>query len=366
MQAGHLWRRLDGPGRTRMLSAGGQHTGMTWTALPDPGAKTMPDEHWRVCTAERLGLLRCPAGIPCGLPRARGKGSCGRILDRGLRHVWHCKTGAARLRIHRAVQIAFVRELRQSGGHVDIERAMPAMAVHHADGTVEESIMDLTVWWPGTTAWYGIDVTIRYAGSSRYYGSQNKPGAAAAAAEREKHRRFGRDVLLVAFEAVGRLGPESIASLQRLADAAITTAATHCVLTRQGVMAQWRRRLEAALQFAAADAVLNALSQSEGGRQTATRWCSVAPPPEPLQAYVDGLPEPDRPRPPAPESQQRGDVHATNSQLCRASDAAGCDLEAGLGDIIAADALAAELPPADLLTADEEAAWHLFGGEGLA
>ena len=72
LRAGRLWQRMDGPGRSRMLSAGGQHAGMTWTALPDPGAKTMPDEHWRVGTAERLGILRCPAGIPCGLPMASG------------------------------------------------------------------------------------------------------------------------------------------------------------------------------------------------------------------------------------------------------------------------------------------------------
>ena len=51
--------------------------------------------------------------------------------------------------------------------------------------------------------------------------------------------------------------------------------------------------------------------------------------------------------------------------MCCASDAAGCDLEAGLGDIITADVLAASVPPADLLTADEEAAWHLFGDSSL-
>ena len=184
LRAGQLWQRLDGPGRTRILSAGGQCTGLTWTALPDTGAKAMPDEHWRICIAERLGLLRCPAGIPCGLPRARGRGRCGRIMDQGLRHVWHCKTGAARLRIHRGIQMTLVRELRQAGGHVDVERTMPSMAIIHEDGTIEESIMDLMVWWPGSMAWYGLDVTVRYAGSSRYYGAQHKAGAAARAAER--------------------------------------------------------------------------------------------------------------------------------------------------------------------------------------
>ena len=247
LHACRLWTRLDATGRTRILSAGGPQTGMTWTGLPDPGMRTMPDEHWRVSTAERLGLLVCPPGIPCGLPRARNKGCCGKILDRGLRHVWHCKTGAARLRIHRSLQFTFARDLRASGGHVDVERAMPSMAIFNEDGSIEESIMDITVWWPGSTAWFGLDVTIRYAGATRYVGAQRTAGKAADIAEREKHRRYGRDVLPVAFEAGGRLGLDSMASLQRLADAAVTAAGGGRVLTRQGLVAQWRRRLEGAL-----------------------------------------------------------------------------------------------------------------------
>ena len=248
-----------------------------------------------------------------------------------------------------------------------MERAMPAMAIHHEDGTIEESIMDLTVWWPGSTAWYGIDVTIRYAGATRYYGAEKKAGVAAAAAEREKHRRYGRDVLPVAFEAGGRLGLESITSLQRLADAAATCAATHSVLTRQGIMAQWRRRLEAALQFAAADAVLNALSQSEAGRQTATRWCSPAQVSPPLAARVDEAGHAAAPGVPTGEAptQPHLPMHDLNSQLCRACDTTSCDLEEGLGDIIAADALDALEPAQTLLTADEEEAWHLFGDSSL-
>ena len=163
------------------------------------------------------------------------------------------------------------------------------------------------------------------------------------------------------------MGAESMASLQRLADAAISTAATQSVLTRKGLLAQWRRRMEANLHFAAADAILNALSQSEVGRQTATRWCATTSVPAPLEAYVDGTSNGGQTQPAqdGSEDMQRRlpqpDVHALNSQICHACDGADCDLEAGLGDIFTADVVAASMPPADLLTADEEEAWHLFG-----
>ena len=287
LRIARLWQASDAATRTRLLSAGGPQTGMTWSALPDTGQKHIPDEHWRVITAERLGLLRCPPGTPCGLPRGSKRGGvCGKALDSGLRHMWHCKTGVARLRIHNAIAGTLAGELRTAGGHVDVERAMPAMAIFNTDGTVEEAIMDVTVWWPGAMEWYGIDVTVRYAGSTRYVGAQRKAGKAAAAAEAEKYRRYGRDVLPLAFEAGGRLGTASIASLQRLADAAV--AASGGILNRTALLARWRRRLEGALFFATADAILCALGRSQKGAQLAARWAATTPAPLPLTHHLDG------------------------------------------------------------------------------
>ena len=51
-------------------------------------------------------------------------------------------------------------------GIVDIERAMQAMASVATDGTIEEAIMDVTVWWP-VFEWYGLDVTVICAGATR-------------------------------------------------------------------------------------------------------------------------------------------------------------------------------------------------------
>ena len=165
---------------------------------------------------------------------------------------------------------------------------MPAMAFVHGDGTIEEAIMDVTVWWPGSLEWFGLDVTIRYAGATRYVGAQRNPGKAAAQAEKEKEQRYGRDVLPLAFEAGGRLGRGSETTLRRLADAAVS--ASGGILTRRGVLAQWRRRLESSLLFAAADAVLCALGRSTKGAQTAVRWGAGGPVPAPLVDAVDTPP----------------------------------------------------------------------------
>ena len=275
---------------------------MTWMALPDAGHRTMPDEHWRVATAERLGLLRCPSGTPCGLPRGhRRGGTCGKAMDSSLRHVWHCRTGVARLRIHNAIAGTLATELRAAGGHVDVERAMPAMAQFLPDGTVEEAIMDVTAWWPGALAWYGIDVTVRYAGATRYAGAHRRAGQAAAAAEAEKRRRYGRDVLPLAFEAGGRLGDASMQSLQRLAEAA--AAASGGLLNSTTLLVRWRRRLEGALLFSSADALLCAMGRSQSGAQLAARWGAATPAPAPLSAMLDGM---------APAS------HAAGHTECRA------------------------------------------------
>ena len=80
--------------------------------------------------------------------------------------------------------------------------------------TVEEAIRDVTAWWPEALEWFGIDVTVRYAGATRYTGAPRRAGQAADAAESEKRRRYGRDVLPLAFEAGGRMGSVSMQSLQ--------------------------------------------------------------------------------------------------------------------------------------------------------
>ena len=276
IQATAAWSAASKPDRVHMLSCGGAGSGMLWTALPDAYAKQMPDAHWRVASLHRLGLVRSPAGATCGLPKARAFGRrCGRGLDARMHHVWHCRSAAARLRVHNAIARALAGELRQSGGHVDIERAVPEMAIHRKDGSIEEAILDVTCWWPGSVQWFVFDVTVRFAGATRYFGADHTLGAAAARGAREKHARYGKDVLPLAYEVGGRLGQEGIDALQRVAEAA--TSAAGGPDKARSLALRLRRRTETALHFATADALMCALDGSPSGRQAATRMCGQMP-----------------------------------------------------------------------------------------
>ena len=146
--------------------------------------------------------------------------------------------------------------------------------------------------------------------------------------------------------------------MQRLADAAAEAATGHSVLTRQGLVAQWRRRLEVALHFAAADAILNALSQHEVGRQVATRWSACKPVPASFAEFVDL------------HGSRRGQAVPQESEssslpLVVRND---CNLEEDLGNLITGEdfEVTRATPAAALLTADEDAAWQLFGDDMFA
>ena len=170
-----------------------------------------------------------------------------------------CAAGPARLRPHTSVLTALAEVLRAARGNVDVERALPSVRVTSGVGVLEEAVMDVTAWWPGDAAWYAVDVTIRHPGAARYGAAGRRAGVAAQMAEREKHRRYGPEVIPLAFESGGRLGDEGAAGLEQLAAVA---AASECITTSRGLVTRWRQRLEAALLFALVDATLLAL----GGR----------------------------------------------------------------------------------------------------
>ena len=192
--------------------------------------------------------------------------------------------------------MTLAQELRAAGGHVDLERAVPEMSTKTRDGKLEVAILDVTVWFPGAVQWFPIDVTVRYAGATRYVGADRRAGTAAMRAEAEKVRRYGVGVWPLAFEQGGRLGPASQMTLARLAEAALPSCpATNA---RQLVL-RWRRRLEAALQFAISDVILLGLGGSPHGTSSEQSLCV---------GHV------------------QQDVHATPAPVQEASQG-GCDLE---------------------------------------
>ena len=143
-----------------------------------------------------------------------------------------------------------------------MERVVPSMSVVDAAGTITDAILNVTCWFPGCIEWFAFDVTVRYPGSQRYVGAPWRQGVAATAGEKDKFRRYGQEVLPLAFETGGRLGSVGMQSLQRLALAACSSSV--CALTSRGLVNRWRRRLEAALLFAGADVIL-AATQASGG-----------------------------------------------------------------------------------------------------
>ena len=130
--------------------------------------------------------------------------------------------------------------------------------------------MDVTAWCPGFTTWFVIDVTVRSAAAVRYVDSSKVPGVASSRAEKEKERRYGSSVIPLAFEHGGRMGEKSMEGLDQMADAA--SVARPDLGTRRNLVLRWRRRLESAMVFAEADALLLALSGS--GQKANKRTCN--------------------------------------------------------------------------------------------
>ena len=122
--------------------------------------------------------------------------------------------------------------------------------------------MDLTCWFPGAAEWFGVDVTVRYPGATRYYGAADHAGRAATKAEAEKIKRYGQDIMPIAYETGGRLGPQSRDALRKLAQHA-ASAGGGGLLTAAGLENKWRRDLETALFFAVADTLILAMGSDE-------------------------------------------------------------------------------------------------------
>ena len=123
IEAAERWTHSNEKEKERRLEAGGPGTGGTWSAPPD--GTLMPNAHWwRAATQARIGCINIPQNIKCRL-KTNGGSSCEATLDQGGIHSQLCKLGLARMRPHRAVQTTLGGLLRNTGAHVDLERAIP-------------------------------------------------------------------------------------------------------------------------------------------------------------------------------------------------------------------------------------------------
>ena len=152
--------------------------------------------------------------------------------------------------------------LRAAGAAVDKERHEPHLYERADNGTLTEAILDLHVWWPGTTSVRLIDVSVRAATAARYTRAHDTPACASTAGESDKRIRYNGHALPLVFEVGGRLGKESQCTLRQLAeDASLAGLAT------PNIYNTWRCKLERVLSFSLAEAMLRALAWN------AERYC---------------------------------------------------------------------------------------------
>ena len=113
-------------------------------------------------------------------------------------HSQLCKLGPARRRPHRAVQTTLGGLLRNTGAHVDLERASPELFTWHGQ-KFTEAILDAASRWPTSLHTTVFDITVRCPHALRYGGDVT--ASPTAAAEDEKHKRYGPQVTPIAFSA---------------------------------------------------------------------------------------------------------------------------------------------------------------------
>ena len=118
LEAAHLWDKADDEVRTVMLSSGGQGNGSLWIAPTRSARDLLPDAHFTISTALRLGFESNAQDRQCALLRNREdpESQCGQKLDSRLHHTLICKAGLASMRPHRAIAATLTNVLKQSGG----------------------------------------------------------------------------------------------------------------------------------------------------------------------------------------------------------------------------------------------------------
>ena len=150
------------------------------------------------------------------------------------------------------------------------------------------------------------------------------------------------------------MGAESEAHLQGLAAAA--AACTGGFQTRRGLAARWRRRLEAALLFSTADAVLCALGHSTEGAKTAARWCAQR-----MESDHPALADTGAADEAPPDQTHLAETRAPDFQVCTDEPEGAFALMVDTASH-EAEAFALEDCLAECLSADEDAGLELLRG----
>ena len=110
------------------------------------------------------------------------------------------------------------------------------------------------MWWPSGRSPYG----------ARHTQAEGASGAEARTGVRDKRTRYGKEVMPLSFETLGRRGVESQRTLEVLAQSS-REFARHAVGQGRRLVGAWRLELERALLWAEADVLLLAVGAQPVG-----------------------------------------------------------------------------------------------------
>ena len=150
------WRDQPEEVRAELREGSGEGTGTVWSCTPTTRSTTFGDQHWRQMLLDRLGLPCVCPGARCQHTRSRDRHACGALLGPQAKHSDRCHHGGGGYRVHRSVQHAYTRCLRETGANVDMERFV-------ADFTTPsqpEAYLDVVAHWPDSPLLFAVDVTI--------------------------------------------------------------------------------------------------------------------------------------------------------------------------------------------------------------
>ena len=254
----------------QLRSASGKGAG-SWLLPPTEEDHVLADAHYLPALALRLQLPRPAAASATCLRRREDGALCGADLGATPGHCLGCHVGGGTTQRHDGVRDWLAGWLRARGATgVGTEQFVPAWDRARADGSVEAARLDVVYADPAAGVSY-VDVVVTDAalGADTPAGRSRavRDGAAAAAAEERKHRRYpGRALTAFALEALGRAGTEAQALLRTWArgDAAVLAAA------RQGLAATLQRGNAEAYRSACL-AARGATRRQAGGAEPAAR-----------------------------------------------------------------------------------------------
>ena len=255
-------QRMSEEERARLRSCGGPGAAAWLQTLPTAPELCLPDKHFRLACRMRLGQATYSEGKNCQR-RSQGGARCNSLLDTKGDHAHTCERGRQRQARHNGQRRATARILRRHRIGCEEEVRVPEWDRTRRDGTVQRARLDLRIeGGPGAPVRLADHKVMHPRAHSHVRIAAAEDGATASRGERDKHYRYGPQVLALLTETYGRWGPEALQWWRQLAK---QVAESDPLLKGRGkwavagLLAQWWAETSVALQRANAEALLVSL-----------------------------------------------------------------------------------------------------------